>query len=578
MLSLAAAGAWNVYVQRKDARTDAQNRLEMCGKLFVQSVEPLFATKQDSQAIQMLVTSSRENNLSRCRVVLADGSAYVDVQEKMTVRKSLAEWPQGVPPTVREPVTPELVVARFPISARDRGEARLEIAANVVFPPWAGWEAQTGIGVIAAAGFASLLLVYRRLRKRVGAMGAVREALLSMRMGETSASALTIDPRLGPEAEIWNSLLADRAKLQGDVAGGRARETLGVKRDLKTDLATACDALWQGLLVIDEHLKIKYANGAASVFLKSKRDDLMNASLIQAVSSPEILEAIKSVGSGAVRRAMTHEVRRSDAQGGGVLRFNIRPMRKEEAGGVVVTIEDITQQRIADEARNAFVAQATHELRTPLTNIRLYVEQAIEAPETDVAQRTKALNVINQESRRLERIVGDMLSVSEIEAGSFKLRADDVRLDALFNDLKTDFDASAADKNITLTFDLPPKFPVIRGDRDKIVLAIHNLVGNAIKYTPKGGSVTVRVLEQQGGVTVDVVDTGIGINPEEQELIFDRFYRAKDQRIANITGSGLGLALAREVVRLHGGDISVRSKLNQGSTFSIKLPARAEAA
>jgi signal transduction histidine kinase len=119
---------------------------------------------------------------------------------------------------------------------------------------------------------------------------------------------------------------------------------------------------------------------------------------------------------------------------------------------------------------------------------------------------------------------------------------------------------------------------VIRGDRDKIVLAIHNLVGNAIKYTPNGGTVTVRVVEAKGGIRVEVADTGIGINPEEQALIFDRFYRAKDQRIASITGSGLGLTLAREVVRLHGGDISVRSKLNQGSTFTIELPARAEAA
>jgi signal transduction histidine kinase len=253
-------------------------------------------------------------------------------------------------------------------------------------------------------------------------------------------------------------------------------------------------------------------------------------------------------------------------------------VRRDDTAAAVVMIEDITQQRIADEARNAFVAQATHELRTPLTNIRLYVEQAIEAGDGDQVTRARCLNVINQESRRLERIVGDMLSVSEIEAGSFKLRAGDVRLDALFEELEEDFKAQGADKSLTLKFDLPPKLPVIQGDRDKIALALHNLLGNALKYTPEGGTVTVRVTNPPGSLSVEVVDTGIGIAPEETELIFERFYRAKDNRVDKITGTGLGLALAREVVRLHGGDISVRSQLNQGSTFTLTLPALAEAA
>jgi signal transduction histidine kinase len=122
---------------------------------------------------------------------------------------------------------------------------------------------------------------------------------------------------------------------------------------------------------------------------------------------------------------MSVEVKRTD--GAGVLRFSIRAIGRDDAAGAVVFIEDITQQRIADESRNSFVAQATHELRTPLTNIRLYVEQAIEAGEGDATTRANALNVINQESLRLERIVSDMLSVSEIEAGSIKLRSDDVR-------------------------------------------------------------------------------------------------------------------------------------------------------
>jgi two-component system phosphate regulon sensor histidine kinase PhoR len=180
--------------------------------------------------------------------------------------------------------------------------------------------------------------------------------------------------------------------------------------------------------------------------------------------------------------------------------------------------------------------------------------------------------VIGQEARRLERIVSDMLSVSEIEAGSLKLYPEDVRLDALFEDIKNDFQVQAKDKEIALVFELPPKLPVIRGDRDKIVLALHNLVGNALKYTPAGGQVRVQVEVDGGGVNVSVIDNGIGIKPEETEMIFEKFYRAKDKRLSGITGSGLGLTLARQVVRLHGGDISVRSQLDKGSTFTMSLP------
>jgi two-component system sensor histidine kinase VicK len=110
------------------------------------------------------------------------------------------------------------------------------------------------------------------------------------------------------------------------------------------------------------------------------------------------------------------------------------------------------------------------------------------------------------------------------------------------------------------------------------MLALHNLVGNALKYTPEGGRVAINVEVSPKQILVSVADTGIGISPEDAERIFERFYRAKDPRVAKITGTGLGLTLAREVVRMHGGDITVESQIDQGSTFTMTLPAKVEAA
>jgi signal transduction histidine kinase len=118
----------------------------------------------------------------------------------------------------------------------------------------------------------------------------------------------------------------------------------------------------------------------------------------------------------------------------------------------------------------------------------------------------------------------------------------------------------------------------VKGDRDKIVLALHNLVGNGLKYTPEHGKVEVKVEFPKGRVVVEVKDTGIGISPDDQQKVFERFYRAQDPRVAKITGTGLGLTLAREVARLHGGDITLESEIDHGATFTLTLPASAEAA
>jgi len=155
---------------------------------------------------------------------------------------------------------------------------------------------------------------------------------------------------------------------------------------------------------------------------------------------------------------------------------------------------------------------------------------------------------------------------------------DDVRLDALLDELRADYLPQAQEKNLKLEFKLPPKFPVIHADRDKLLLAVHNLVGNALKYTPAGGSVTVHVEAENNQLIFSVADTGFGIAEEDAERVFDRFYRAKDPRVEKITGTGLGLTLAREVVRLLGGEIALKSELNKGSTFTMTLPISAEAA
>ncbi len=239
----------------------------------------------------------------------------------------------------------------------------------------------------------------------------------------------------------------------------------------------------------------------------------------------------------------------------------------------VWTIRDVTQQKLAEAMRDQFVDTATHELRTPLANIKAYAETLALADMIDVEQQKQFLNTINSEATRLARFVDDLLSVSSMELGSLSLNKLTTDLGRMLNEVLAKVRPQIDEKKMTLEVAVPDKLPEPKLDKDKIATVLVNLLGNAIKYTPEGGRVTFRVQttsDQQ--LQISVADTGVGIAADEVEKVFEKFFRSDDPRVQEQTGTGLGLALSQEVVRLHGGRIEVESEINKGSTFTMWLP------
>lgn len=581
---LAAMGAnawWTVHVQSQAAESTRLGHLRAVGTLLAQSAEGMLTQDRVADARRLVAEALGAHQLNNCTLTLSNGEVIAASDPSLiTVYRLPKTWTRSRllddPAPTKGPATSW--TADFPLNVAGRGTATLSIASQASESTGLLWQTQAGIGGIGAGAMGALLIVYRRMRSRLRAVGAIGEALVSMASGEQASNTLLVNPDLGPEAAAWNTVVAEQERMRQQGVAERVRETFGRRGQSSGDLSTVCDAMSQGLILVDDKNRVSYANGAAAAFLQSKRDELVGSDVGQFLKVNNVLDVVRQVTAGNLRRRSVMDVEQKDAESAGVLRFTIRPVRRDDAASAMLTIEDITQQKVAEAARHAFVAQATHELRTPLTNIRLYVETAIEDGENDAAIRANCLNVINGESRRLERIVGEMLSVAEIEAGSLKLRNDDVRLDTLFNELQNDYAAQARDKQIALSFNLPPKLPVALGDRDKIMLALHNLVGNALKYTPDSGKVDINVQSDEKMLSVEVRDTGIGLSPEDAEKIFERFYRARDPRVAKITGTGLGLTIAREVIRMHGGEITVDSRLNQGSAFTLTLPLKSAVA
>ncbi|MEN0019584.1 MAG: ATP-binding protein [Planctomycetota bacterium] len=431
------------------------------------------------------------------------------------------------------------------------------------------------VGALGTVGGGALMLatvLARRVRKGLRPLLAIDSALQAYSKGERRSEALGVMPGFGPRALAWNAILTERTEAEAEAIAALARSELADEPVSGSPAQSAFEGLPHGVVVLDNRLMVQHANGAAGVLLRRDRSEFAGKLLSELFEDEAVLAGAQRVIEGQ-SRARTVELEDNEGSARSVLAVSVRSIRRKgEPPMAVVLIEDVTQQRIADEARGVLLAQTTHELRTPLTNIRLYVEEALDAGEEDPLLRARALDVIQGEVRRLERIVGDMLSASEIEAGELTLRVAEVRLATVFDDLQSEYRPQAEERRIELKVDLPPKWPVAWADREKLVLSLHNLVGNAMKYTPSGGSVRVDVDADEEELRVSVADTGIGIAAEECERVFDRFYRAENGRESGEVGSGLGLAMAREVARLHGGDITLESEVGVGSTFSMVIP------
>ena len=223
-----------------------------------------------------------------------------------------------------------------------------------------------------------------------------------------------------------------------------------------------------------------------------------------------------------------------------------------------------------------FVADVSHELRTPLAALRTYTE--LQRDGVDEETRHEFLDRSSDQLTRLEWMSANLLDLSRIDAGIFPM---DVKIGDLREPIRAAVEASAeaaAGRGIGVTYAAPSTMVALRFDRERIVQLVNNLVGNAVKFTPRGGTVAVQILDQADAAVIEVSDTGPGIPPAELPRIFERFYRGTNLGEARASGSGLGLAIARSIVEMHGGFIEVTSVLGEGAVFRVVLPRQGAAA
>lgn len=245
--------------------------------------------------------------------------------------------------------------------------------------------------------------------------------------------------------------------------------------------------------------------------------------------------------------------------------------------GVVCVLTDITEQEKVEQERRNFVSNVSHELRTPLTSVKSYTESLQDGAWKDPDIAPQFLQVISTETERMIRMITDLLNLSRMDQGKLQLEREYVSMNDLFSHILDRFDMvlqseAYRDKNYKIQRDLTQRTLWVDIDQDKITQVIDNIMNNALKYSPDGGTITCRLMETHNSVVLSITDEGMGIPRKDLQHIFERFYRVDKARARSMGGTGLGLAISREVLMLHGGRIWATSVENKGSTFFISLP------
>ena len=244
---------------------------------------------------------------------------------------------------------------------------------------------------------------------------------------------------------------------------------------------------------------------------------------------------------------------------------------KGPALGIVASLSDITRQHELQQTKNDVISLVSHEMRTPLTAIQGMTELLAQY---DVdPQRSKEMHLaINDEVKRLTRMITGYLDITRLESGATELRRSPVRVENLLERILLMLDPVAAQSGIRLVRRFAPDLPALLADPDLLSRAVENLISNAIKYSPSGTEVTVSTSSDEEAVFIEVSDQGYGISEADLSRIFEKFYRVPRVQDAGVPGTGLGLALVREIAELHGGSVAVRSQVNAGSTFTLRIP------
>jgi PAS domain S-box-containing protein len=349
----------------------------------------------------------------------------------------------------------------------------------------------------------------------------------------------------------------------------------GAALDEKERAQTILQAAFAGIVVVDHNLRIVAMNPSAETLTGHQLDELRNQPLA-AVLGPDLAgqsEALAKVAQEGAPLLPREVTLRTNGQRLDLL-FGVTPLHD----GYLVNFADITRQKEVERLKSDIVANVSHELRSPLASIKGYTELLLEDMEgQDRTLRHRFLSVINDETDRLAALINEMLDLARLESGHIQLDLTPMPVGVIVVDAAQSLQLQAEAAGITIRIDVASDIPSVLIDSRWMYSAIKNLISNAIKFSPRGAVIEIVASRTASAAIVEVVDHGPGIAAQDLPLLFTKFFRGTTARQLGVSGSGLGLVLAKQAIELHHGTLTVESGNGSGARFIVTLPvARAE--
>ena len=394
-------------------------------------------------------------------------------------------------------------------------------------------------------------------------IGEMQEQALRIARGDYSHKVeINAKDELGQLAESFNQLAE------------RIEETQEAMEAERNRLDSVLTHMTDGVVATDRRGKVITINEMALSLLSLKQEDAIGQSILtlfqldEEYSLRSLLENTKEML--IERPSPVPHVQDL------ILRVDFSMIRRESGfiSGLVAVLHDVTEQEKTEQERRDFVSNVSHELRTPLTSMRSYLEALEDGAWKDPEIAPHFLQVTLEETDRMIRMINDLLNLSKMDSGNAQMQMELVNFNNLVNFVLDRFDmmVTSQDKDYQIKREFTKRDLWLEIDTDRLIQVIDNIMNNAIKYSPDGGTITVRLIETHNHIILSITDEGMGIPRKDLNKIFDRFYRVDKARARQQGGTGLGLAISREVLKAHGGSIWVESRENQGSTFYVSLP------
>lgn len=408
----------------------------------------------------------------------------------------------------------------------------------------------------AIAGAAALFLSHRLARSCQAVVDEAKRTLVAPDVN-AQGHATDDEPWYGLFTAIDECLARNRNQLET------------IERDRK-NLQNMLRTIPEGVVALDANQRVVFANKSFYKLLDVTFKDVTGIHLWEFVRHPSFQQAIAET----LRREEMYATHFEILNPPRWLMFRAQKLTMESGRGLVVALHDITELRKLERMRQEFFTNVSHELKTPLSAIKAYAETLLDGGLDDRDNALRFLGRIEDQADRLHRLVLDMLTLARIESQEQAFDIQPVDIHSILRECVESHRAEISENTRALTLELAltDRTPIVAADAEGVLTILNNLVGNAVKYTPDGGRIVVRDEIKDRRVLIHVSDTGVGIPPEDLTRIFERFYRVDKARSRELGGTGLGLSIVKHLAKTFGGSVSVVSRLNHGSTFTVDLP------